>query len=518
MQSFGLLGARVNIGKRDLLLILGLSFYWPMFRAPYLWTLFSAAPDYAANQNLQALFYCVILLGGILACFSNGSDFEPREPSASSVAVLGTVTALGNAAVMKACCFPGIEFGVALMGIVLSAAGFLGLTISWFASLTSRSGESILRCVALSFLLSFAFGVFDYLPAPLSTVPLWLLPFGTAMLQFAHSSLEKPEDDEPPPETSRSIRMSIFGVLASIELLAGNTVRGLWAYLPTSYTTGIGTSITYALSLAAAAALALIAFTAKGNRKVFTLQLAAITLLLIAGVMIYPFEGTGSSNAIQANQFIVTANTGLQCVFWAAMATCVLSQRRALIQAGGVLAVTYASISLVSLFIIPKACGLLDGFGGSYSTVFSVICMGVIAVGCLACAVLSNLISQAGPLLSIGIATSDGENDQDGRTEGRPPSEGEPPESASSVSAQQPTASNTAAGGVAQALSSRYGLTARESEIAVLIARGYSVRRIAEMLVLSPNTVQGYSKCVYRKLGVHSKQSVIDIANEIMAS
>lgn len=519
----------MNLGKRDVLLILGLSFYWPMFRAPYLWTLFSAAPDFAANQNLQALFYCAILLSGILACFTSGSESEARKLPPCSIMVAGVITAAANAAVLSATQFPGIEFDIASAGIVVSSVGFLAITLAWFSSLSARSGKSILRCVALSFLLSFIFGVFDYLPDPLNVLPLWIMPLGTAVLRFAHSSLSCPNSVDPSIEISGSLHMSIFGVLTSVELLASNAVRGLWAYLPTGYTTGIETLITYALSFAAALVLVVVAVSAKSSRQVLTLQLATLTLLLIAGVMMYPFEGAGSPRTLQASQFIATANTGLQCVLWAAMATCVLSQKRALIQAGGVLAVTYAAISLVSLFIIPKACGLLDGFTGSYSTVFSVACIGFIAMGCLACAVVPSLIDRPEPLAFAfraeeNASEADQKNGNGGQEESGANTNSEKPsslgnEAPKTESPEPPSLSIVeAADSVSQTLSARYGLTSRESEIAVLIARGYSVRRIAEMLVLSPNTVQGYSKCVYRKLGVHSKQSVIDIANEIMAS
>ena len=392
-----------------------------------------------------------------------------------------------------------------------------------------QEGLPTFSCPAHIVLLSFIFGAFDYLPDPLNVLPLWIMPLGTAALRFAHSSLSCPNSVDPSIEISGSLRMSIFGVLTSVELLASNAVRGLWAYLPTGYTTGIETSITYALSFAAALVLVVVAVSAKSSRQVFTLQLATLTLLLIAGVMMYPFEGAGSPRTLQASQFIATANTGLQCVLWAAMATCVLSLKRALIQAGGVLAVTHAAISLVSLFIIPKACGLLDGFIGSYSTVFSVTCIGFIAMGCLACAVVPSLIDRPEPLAFAfraeeNASESDQKNGNRGQEESGANTNSEKPsslgnEAPKTESPKPPSLSIVeAADSVSQTLSARYGLTSRESEIAVLIARGYSVRRIAEMLVLSPNTVQGYSKCVYRKLGVHSKQSVIDIANEIMAS
>ena len=60
-------------------------------------------------------------------------------------------------------------------------------------------------------------------------------------------------------------------------------------------------------------------------------------------------------------------------------------------------------------------------------------------------------------------------------------------------------------------LGSRCGLTPRETEIMFLLSQGRDAVFIAETLFLSRNTVKSYQKTVYAKLGVHSKQEVIDL-------
>ena len=60
-------------------------------------------------------------------------------------------------------------------------------------------------------------------------------------------------------------------------------------------------------------------------------------------------------------------------------------------------------------------------------------------------------------------------------------------------------------------VTARHGLTDRESEILLLLARGRSSTYIGEALYLSPNTVRGHIKNIYAKLGVHSKQEIIDL-------
>jgi len=60
-----------------------------------------------------------------------------------------------------------------------------------------------------------------------------------------------------------------------------------------------------------------------------------------------------------------------------------------------------------------------------------------------------------------------------------------------------------------------FGLTKRETEVLQLIARGRDAAYICNELFLARNTVKGYSKSIYAKLGVHSKQEVIDLVEGV---
>lgn len=53
-------------------------------------------------------------------------------------------------------------------------------------------------------------------------------------------------------------------------------------------------------------------------------------------------------------------------------------------------------------------------------------------------------------------------------------------------------------------------LTRAEAQVALLLARGWSAKRIAEYLVISPQTVATHRKRIYRKLGVHRQSAVAD--------
>lgn len=58
------------------------------------------------------------------------------------------------------------------------------------------------------------------------------------------------------------------------------------------------------------------------------------------------------------------------------------------------------------------------------------------------------------------------------------------------------------------------GLTKRETEVLSYLARGRDVAFICDELYLSRNTVKSYTKVIYAKLNVHSRQELIDVVDQ----
>lgn len=67
---------------------------------------------------------------------------------------------------------------------------------------------------------------------------------------------------------------------------------------------------------------------------------------------------------------------------------------------------------------------------------------------------------------------------------------------------------------LAEKLSSEYRLTAREIDVAALLARGRNKRYISQKLGLSEETVKSHIGNIYRKLLVHSQQELIDLIED----
>ena len=57
-----------------------------------------------------------------------------------------------------------------------------------------------------------------------------------------------------------------------------------------------------------------------------------------------------------------------------------------------------------------------------------------------------------------------------------------------------------------------YGLTSREAELMALIARGNTLKSAADTLGVTLNTAKTYRTNLYAKLGIHSRQELVDLA------
>ena len=63
-------------------------------------------------------------------------------------------------------------------------------------------------------------------------------------------------------------------------------------------------------------------------------------------------------------------------------------------------------------------------------------------------------------------------------------------------------------------IAQRYGLTKKETEVMVLVAKGRTAQRVQEIMGISLGTVNTHLSHIYRKLGVHTKQEMLDKLEE----
>lgn len=69
----------------------------------------------------------------------------------------------------------------------------------------------------------------------------------------------------------------------------------------------------------------------------------------------------------------------------------------------------------------------------------------------------------------------------------------------------------------ARSLAERYRLTARETEVLELVAQGRNMTYVQKVLHISPGTSSTHINHIHQKLGVHSREELIDLVQEEMA-
>lgn len=68
-----------------------------------------------------------------------------------------------------------------------------------------------------------------------------------------------------------------------------------------------------------------------------------------------------------------------------------------------------------------------------------------------------------------------------------------------------------------QKASNTFGLSQREQDVLLLLARGFSNSRIQQELYIAQGTVNYHTRNIYAKLGIHSKQELIDLVASFSA-
>ena len=186
---------------------------------------------------------------------------------------------------------------------------------------------------------------------------------------------------------------------------------------------------------------------------------------------------------------------------------------------------TYALSDIVGSMVGKAAVGSLDALAIAHTA--TVVLMGT--VGLLVTGALIAIVTGRLPLDSGGTAPKDptapsaeppsaaGDVGGTGVPEPTAPAEGRAaakpsPGPAATGTADAPLTPHEAIMARCQALGQRFSLSEREREVLVLIAEGRSSARIQEDLSIAAGTVNYHTRNIYAKLGVHSRQEIIDMA------
>lgn len=380
---------------------------------------------------------------------------------------------------------------------ILTAAGIsfgIGYTLllgAWFLALRALPSQRVLPLLLAAFCLSMGSIVIDYAPALPRAVLTLCIPLASAALAALTRDDELVEgllEDYERPPFSEALFVDMLAVsLMLAEVLCSAIIRSLWAHQGIGYAASSTSSLTYLVSFLLALACALVcsrlSYAEKG-----ALAVGGITLpLMLAASFAYLFYHAD----MLALPLITSISSVALAVFTGMVSITMRGPRRPYLAGAGICTLVLG----VSMGLTYNVLPALLGFSGiapanlSEPVVFASIALVLLAL----CGALAfTLVKSAQKFESWQESTTV-------RTI----------VIKASRKKEEPTPDHGAL------LEERYGLTKREADIATLLACGYTAKRVADELFLSANTVQSYTKQIYRKMGVHKKDELIKSVEEL---
>ena len=258
------------------------------------------------------------------------------------------------------------------------------------------------------------------------------------------------------------------------------------ALLGCNFGPGLGNAVTpifigtYAMLCAACAALIVLAPALSGRPGLLGLAVCAGVLAMLAAFLLMALFGGGW--VLLGGGVVASARLCFELTLWIAFFEAVVGGRARV----WVVLPLFLAFRLLSEVLINLVMPLLAPSEDAY-----VVLMGAFLV--------ASFLFLAGRLYLL--------------FSGRQPSQGEQraPNPDQAEDGQSPAAAPEAPGrdGPVEG----YGLSQREVEVMEYLARGYSFQAIADRLCVSTSTVQSHAKHIYRKLGVHTKQELIELVD-----
>ena len=470
------------------LLSVGLSLLWPYFSFSFLIYLQNyALYTNEAAQYLCSVFVIVFLVGvAMVTAFHAVADDVLAKPSTQRLlAVLGAVgTVLQR--------FP-LEYGAVpffpLFGSVLCAIFFVGTFISYGLALTKLQLRDAFICCLLGFALCLLYAVTYLIPQVVQTVLACISPIVVGgCIVWTTTQLEQASS-----ETAASSEMAGFEVIPwqfvvflAFFYIAGSLIRGItnpWyltitASNSTFYTSTVSIVVLVIAAFAFARAHSL-------NRVLYWLWTISMVCFFggLLAVSFLPLD------LISFSSDVMTISLACFTVLLFLTALRAVDRRH-----------VSPTIAVCLCFMLPEAISMILRFCILPTlTLFAGIEFSR-AVAPISAVVMFLLMLVMSVSLNRLLLRQDEAADAADKTV----------KSSSEISeADKPHQSYMIEG-----LAYHFNLTPRESEVVSWLARGYNLEKTAEKLHVSINTIRTHSQSAYRKMGIHSRQELIDLVDQ----
>lgn len=521
---------RASMLRERLCAFIGFAFYCAMLRPPFLGSL---ATDSLPNPEAMRISFdaTAILIGVALLSLPFAKRFTDRENQTP----LRVITLAAPVSIAAICFAQDRGFSAGAFYDLCFAAlclGFASLTTCWFNQLSTLPRPRVVAFFLGAFVASHLVGLVDLLPRETAALVSITYPLSSLVALILCGTprfrrVEAPHRDEG--RKSQAIAEEFAAVMPSsphqrrffkrlrflalsiifIEVACGAFIRSAYSRGGINYTLGSHTEFTYFVSAAIGLGLLLIA------RKTRT---ATECTLAVGGTGLVGFALiTGLMNVLDLDTLIPFI-TGLYSALIVFMMALILLWRtdgdRAIASCAGTFLLLYGTASSITATIVPLLLSYQGRMPSEYLAPMGAFAGTIVAFG-VAVALAAMVFVQRETFLEVvggthhddeeasRISAHDGtrRNDADGVG---------PSGEAVGAAALDPNELHDKAIAI---LAARFGLTEREKQTAALIARGYTAKRVAENMTVAVSTVQGYCKSIYRKLGIHRKDELIEAAN-----
>lgn len=469
-----------------------------MFRAPFFGTLTMGITG--GFSELRVVYDIVIIfLGCALAALSLLRVRKSLENLQARIglvpcALMGILAVIGVLVTSAGRILGVTSQGFYIVAIITLCVGFAALVVGWFRVLMGLSRDKVTIMVTGAFVVSHVFGLFDAFPREWASVLSALYPFialdALWLLRNDSAMGAKPDSEALLQSDYLRVVQICTMVLIFAELFCGAFLRSRWAHGGVNYAPNPRTIYSYLISLGVGVMFLCIAWRSKTTSG----STLAIGFIGLVGFLL--FVALFNLAAPQSFAPFVTALYSALLVY--SMALISLwgrDGRHSFIACAAVFLVTFGLAAGITSSIIPAILVYLQLTPADFLIPVATAAGFVISLGM--CVVLFVMVIVNRRFFMDRLNQVEGTDDVQ---VGAQPS-GE-------------LSSDERHEYVMDMIAARYDLTERERETASLMARGYTAKHVAEELTVAVSTVKGYSKSIYRKMGIHRKDELIEIVKE----
>lgn len=491
-----------SAARFKMLALVGLGSYCVMLRPPFFGSL-ALGPD-PAPSTMRFIYDALTILAGVILLVGS-SSFRNSVFSKNRriVGVLGVSAAVGILLIAAGNAFAVTSLAYYVFAIFLLCVGFAALTASWFHQLSRLPRKDVAPLTLAAFVASHIFGVLDVLPRVEASAISAVYPIASiaALALCARTeaggmpSVAKGSVPSSERHSGFFRRLRLFALLfIYLEVLCGAFLRSCYARGGVEYQVGDWTFLTYMVS----AVIGIVLFAVACRAKT-----AAEGTLAIGGAGLVGFVLLAVSFSALPMQYLVPLVTGLYSALIVYMMALIELWKsdgdRTSATCAGTFLVLYAAASAITATVLPTLLSYQRSMPQEYYAPVGVAAGLAIALG--VCVVLLSMVSiQRESFLEATRLVREARANVNA--------------SAAGASIAEPEFDADYLHELAvHRIAERFGLTERERQTAALIAKGYTTKRAAEELVVAASTVQGYCKSIYRKMGIHRKDELIDAVN-----